>query len=95
VAFLRAQARPPRAQEVTLEIGTDDGVWVWLNGEVVHSNNAMRGFKEAEDRLKVALKSGWNVLLLKVTQGPGDWSAAVRIKDAEGGRLKGLWTKTE
>ena len=78
-----------------LEIGTDDGVKVWLNGEVVHSRNAMRGFKEAEDKLKVALKSGWNVLLLKITQGGGDWSAAVRIKDADGGRLKGLGMKAE
>ena len=67
-----------------LEIGSDDGVKVWLNGELVHSNNVMRGVTTGEDKVKVNLKKQWNELLLKVTNGAGGWGASVRLTGLTG-----------
>jgi len=43
VAYLKTQITSERDQEARLEIGTDDGVKVWLNDKVVHANNVIRG----------------------------------------------------
>ncbi|MEW6074062.1 MAG: ThuA domain-containing protein [Planctomycetota bacterium] len=76
-----------QAQPARLELGSDDGIEVWLNGEVVHANNVMRGLTLGADVVPVSLKQGDNALLLKITQGGGDWSAACRIRSPEGFHL--------
>lgn len=94
-AYLRVQVSSPRRQEATLELGSDDGIKVWLNGEVVHAKNVPRGLKEGEDKVKVTLNSGWNTLMLKITQGGGDWAACGRVRAADGTKLKGLRIRAE
>ena len=94
-AYLKAQVWAPGDVEARLEIGTDDGVKVWLNGHVVHDLDVPRSLTINEDKVKVALKKGWNALLLKVTQGGGDWSACCRIRAADGSKLSGLRYKAE
>ncbi|MHC4505678.1 MAG: HEAT repeat domain-containing protein, partial [Planctomycetota bacterium] len=78
-AYLRTKVPSSRERKATLEIGSDDGVKVWLNGKLVHAKNASRGLREGEDRAKVTLKQGSNTLLLKITQGGGDWAACLKI----------------
>ncbi len=85
VAYLQAKIRSPRSQQATLQLGSDDGVKVWLNGEMVHAKNVARGVTPDEDKVKVELREGVNELLLKVTNGGGDWGAIVRFA-GEGGR---------
>ena len=94
-AFLKAQVWAPRDLEARLEIGSDDGVKVWLNGQVVHDKDVPRSFRLNEDKVPVKLKKGWNELLVKIVQGGGDWSGAVRIRAADGARLEGLRLKAE
>jgi len=79
VAYLKATIRSPRVQKATLQLGSDDGVKVWLNGQLVHANNAARGVTPDEDKVEVSLREGMNELLLKVTNGAGDWGAIVRF----------------
>jgi hypothetical protein len=67
-----------------LLIGSDDGVKVWLNGELVHNNHAHRGLTLDQDRVRVKLRKGINWLLVKVENGGGDWALAVRVRDADG-----------
>lgn len=88
VAYLRTEIWSPEEQMAVLEVGSDDGVKVWLNGEVVHANNAMRGVQPGQDRVDVTLRRGWNELMLKVTQGGGGWGACVRPVDSEGKPLQ-------
>ncbi len=90
VAYLRTRVRSPERQEALIELGSDDGVTVWLNGELVHANNALRGIALAQDKVKVTLEKGWNSLLVKVTQGPGDWSLCLRLRTPDGMTLEGL-----
>jgi type 1 glutamine amidotransferase len=89
VAYLRAVVKSPAAQEAELSLGSDDGVKVWLNGALVHANNAMRGYAPDQDRVNVKLAKGGNVLLVKVSQGGGDWAAGAALKPS-GGRLEGV-----
>jgi len=90
VAYVRTCVNVPAAQEATLELGSDDGVKVWLNGEVVHANNASRGCNPGDDKLAVQLKAGANPLMLKVTQGGGEWAACLRLRNNDGSAIEGL-----
>lgn len=85
--YLACELTSGKVQQALLKLGSDDGLEVWLNGESVHAMNAMRGLTPGSDRVLVELKQGTNTLLLKVTQGGGDWAATCRIRSAEGYHL--------
>jgi HEAT repeat protein len=89
-AYLRTKVWSDKEQQAQLEIGSDDGIKVWLNGKVVHANNTTRGVNPGEDKAKVTLQQGWNQLLLKITQGGGEWSVCARLRQLDGSKLDGL-----
>ena len=64
---------------VTMRVGSDDSIKVWLNGEVVHNNPIDRGAQDYQDRFTVDLKEGDNLLLVKVSELAGGWSMFVGI----------------
>lgn len=90
VAYLRTQITSETAQEARLEMGSDDGLKVWLNGQVVHANNAIRPCTPGSDKARIKLQAGANTLLVKVTQGGGEWSACCRLRAADGRELSGV-----
>ena len=90
VAYLRTNVWSPAACDALLEIGSDDGNKVWLNGELINEVNKVRPVAPAQDTVKIKLKEGWNTLLVKVIQSSGQWSACVRIRTADGKPLQGL-----
>jgi len=89
-AYMQAVIRSDKAQEVLFEAGSDDGIKVWLNGAVIHANNAMRPLKPRDDTFKGKLNVGDNVLLCKIIQHTGGWAACVRIRSADGGDALGV-----
>jgi len=62
-----------RAMEVKLDIGSDDGVTVWLNGRQVHENIIRRGARLGDDQLRLKLQEGNNVVLFRVNNALGGW----------------------
>ena len=90
VAYLRTNIWSDKTQDVKLLVGSNDGIKVWLNGRMVHQNNVLRTIVRDEDSVKVALGQGWNILMLKITQSSGNWSACARFTDLNGNRLEGL-----
>lgn len=66
-----------RAQaNVAMGVSSDDSVRVWVNGEVVHTHaeNRSRGKENAfQDQLKVDLKKGNNLIMIKVSERGGGW----------------------
>ena len=80
VAYLRTVVKSDADKTATLEVFSDDGVKVWLNGDVVHANNVLRPIPEQPDRVEVRLRAGENTLMLKVTQNNMPWGAIVRIR---------------
>ena len=88
--YLRTHVHSDKEQEVILQCGSDDGLKVFLNGKVVHANNALRSGGIGEDKVKMTLNEGWNVLLLKVSNNGGGWAANARFRTLEGGKLEGI-----
>ena len=76
-------------------LGSDDGIKVWLNGQLVHANNVTRGAGPGQDKVEVTLKQGWNRLLLKITQSGGEWAACARLRRLDGSKLEGLKVQVE
>ncbi|HEY3322298.1 MAG TPA: HEAT repeat domain-containing protein [Planctomycetota bacterium] len=95
VVYQKARISSPKEQKVRLEIGSDDGVKVWLNGKVVHANNAERALTAGEDKAQATLKAGANDLLLKITQNIMGCGACVRVRTLEGGAVEGLTFSVE
>ena len=67
---------------VTMRVGSDDSIKVWLNGEVVHKNAINRSAADFQDTFTVNLLQGDNLLLVKVSERREAWSMFVGI-DAE------------
>ena len=65
--------------DVTMHVGSDDSIKVWLNGEVVHNNPTNRGAQDYQEQFTVDLKEGDNLLLVKVSELAGGWSMFVGI----------------
>ena len=65
---------------VTMRVGSDDSIKVWLNGEVVHNKPVNRGASDFQDSFKVNLKKGDNLLLVKVSERDDAWSMFVGIE---------------
>jgi len=90
VAYGRTAIHSDSEQTAWLVVSSDDGVKVWLNGEVVHESNTSHALTQAPAKVKITLKSGWNNLLLKVTQNTQGWGFGARLTDAGGAPLSGL-----
>jgi hypothetical protein len=74
VAYAWTTIKSFEEQEVLFLVGSDDGIKIWINGELIHKNFVRRGFKEAQDRFSAQLKKGVNTILVKVDQEGGGWS---------------------
>jgi len=90
VAYARTSIHSNGEQSGQLLINSDDGVKVWLNGEVIHEHNVSRALGGKPDKVKITLKPGWNNLLLKITQNNMGWGFAVRLTDAEGAQIQSV-----
>ena len=67
-------------QTATLAIGSDDGIQLWVNGQKIHDHRVTRPLKAGEDLVKVQLKAGKNLLLLKLDQGNGSGGMTLSIE---------------
>ena len=76
-------ARPQR--DVTMQVGSDDSIKVWLNGEVVHRNAVNRPSFGFQDEFQVDLVEGNNLLMVKVSDRRGAWRMFVGIDRGGGG----------
>ncbi|MFC1761817.1 LamG domain-containing protein [Planctomycetota bacterium] len=79
VAYLRTIIQSDDDQVMRLDIWSDDGFKAWLNGQLIHASNNMRGIKEGQDAVLIQLKKGTNPLMLKVTQDIWGWGAVVQL----------------
>jgi len=78
-----------------LWIGSDDGIKVWLNGELVWTNPNSGSHWRAEDRVPVVLKSGENRLLLKVKNDLGSYAFSLAVTDGSGSTLPKIYYHTD
>jgi hypothetical protein len=84
-AYLITYIRSERARVADLHVGSDDAIAVWLNGEFIHANPVERDGEPDQDLIEaVELRRGRNILMLKVAETVGDWTAFARFDDASG-----------
>lgn len=96
VAYLRTQLVRQDDEWILLRAGSDDGIKIWVNGELVLANNAIRGYSPDTDRARVHLKKDSNEILVKVTQEHSGWGASVRAQKLdEHGALKDVVAPVE
>ncbi|UCG17104.1 MAG: alpha-mannosidase [Phycisphaerales bacterium] len=82
-AYACSYVYSPAKQTVRLLLGNDNGAVVWLNGrEVYRVDESERGVLLTKDVVTVAVRKGWNRLLVKMPQGPGFWGMMARFAGA-------------
>ena len=64
---------------VTMRVGSDDSIKVWLNGAVVHRNAVNRAARDFQNNFQVNLRAGDNLLLVKVSNRASDLAMFVGI----------------
>ena len=89
-AYARAVISSPQEADAVFEIGSDDGVKVWLNGKQVHVKSGARPVTPASDKVPVRLVKGENTVLMKIAQGSGDWGFCLRVTTPDGTPMRGL-----
>jgi hypothetical protein len=79
-AYAWTEIEVPEDRTAWLGFGSDDGVKIWLNGEVLLEKWTQRSLMTDEDLLPLQLKKGKNQLMLKVQNIWGEWSFACRLR---------------
>lgn len=69
-AFVRLES--PRKQQAMLLVGSDDGIKVWHNGRVVHTNDISRAALPLQDIVYLDLEPGSNDILFRVRNLTGE-----------------------
>lgn len=81
VAYALAYVWSADERSTKIFVGSDDGVRIWLNDQLIHDHLVKRGPIPDNDRVEGILNKGWNKLLVKVEQGEGWWGFYLRIPD--------------
>jgi hypothetical protein len=81
VAYALSYVWSPDERRTKIFAGSDDGIRIWLNDELIHHHLVKRGPIPDNDKAECVLKKGWNKLLVKVEQGEGWWGFYLRLPD--------------
>jgi len=90
VAYMKVTVHSEVEQKVLFGAGSDDGIHVWLNGELIHENQVMRTVKPDEDQFTGILKAGRNEILCKIRQYDHAWGGCLSIRSEYGGPALGV-----
>jgi len=85
--YLYRTIEAPSARDMRVGLGSDDGLRVWVNGELVHDNPAARSVALDQDMVDLPLRKGRNELLLKVVNYGGGFGFAFRRVTEDTGGL--------
>ncbi len=89
VAYAYCEISSDEERTVLLNIGSDDGIKIWVNGENVVDNNIARGLRE-QDVVTARLKKGKNRFLAKVSDNYGGWGFYCNISGKNGEEIESL-----
>ncbi|MFT7620394.1 MAG: hypothetical protein ACI97A_004051, partial [Planctomycetota bacterium] len=73
VFYFAKTLRTPVKRTLTLSLGSDDAIKVYVNGTCAFENKALRGVSPDSDKTEIELPPGENVLVIKIINngGPG------------------------
>jgi len=93
--YAHSYVHVPETVNAQILCGSDDGIKVWLNGNVVWRKDANRAAVAGEDRASIILQAGWNSLLVKVRQGMSHWQFVMQLVGDDGSEIPGLTSARE
>lgn len=80
VGYAYGEFESDKAGPALLGLGSDDGVKIWLNGELVKDSWVRRDTRIDNDLVPLKLVAGKNRILIKIQNATGSWSFFVRIR---------------
>jgi hypothetical protein len=83
VAYAVTYVYSPKDQTLPLMLGSDDGVKVLLNDKEAFRLLVLRGAQPDQNSIPLALKQGWNKLMLKIENNYGGFGFYARIPDLD------------
>lgn len=81
-AYALTYVYSPAAQQAELLVGSDEQLRVWVNNQVVYQFNDRRQAFIDQDRVKVNVKAGWNLVLVKSASSTAPHHLYVRMTAA-------------
>jgi CubicO group peptidase (beta-lactamase class C family) len=78
IAYAAAEIKMDAPSKVWVGAGSDDGIKIFLNGKIVHTNWIARGIKQDDDVVELDLNKGSNQLLVKVQNIDQGWGFEIR-----------------
>jgi len=73
VAYAFCVIHSPSARKVTLHVGSDDAIRLWVNRDLVLDHHIHRRLIPGEEQITVSLVKGENRILAKIGQAGGNW----------------------
>jgi hypothetical protein len=83
VAYGLTYVHSAEEKTVACFIGKDDGLKIWLNGEVAYDENTWSHAWPDQFFCRLKLQRGWNQLLVKCANWSGAWGFALRPADPD------------
>ena len=83
IGYAWTEFESPADIDAWLGLGSDDGVKVWLNGDLIDDKWIQRPSRLDDDIVPLRLKKGPNQLLIKIQNATGAWSFITRIRVRE------------
>lgn len=81
--YLARTIHAASSRKYDVRLGSDDAIWVWLNGVQVHANDVARGVAADQDSLSLDLIGGQNELLIKIVNAGGGFGSYYRLANEE------------
>ena len=88
--FVARQIYSPTARNIELSLGSDDGLVVYVNGSKVHESRANRSVAADQERIKISLRAGENLLVCKVINAGGLGGFYHRALNSDGVIARGM-----
>ena len=82
-SYVFSYLHSPREQTAELTVWFDDAAKVLVNGAVVHESDRVH----TDETFKAPLRQGWNMLLVRVSNGAGPSGLKLSVKSGEGLRF--------
>jgi hypothetical protein len=83
IAYAQTYLYAPDDRTVHYTLGSDDGCRLYVNDDLVHEDNTRHGADPFGHLGRLALRRGWNRVLIKVENGGGDFGVYFRVLDDE------------
>jgi CubicO group peptidase (beta-lactamase class C family) len=78
IAYALAEIKMDSPAKILIGVGSDDGIKIFLNGELIHENWIPRPVNKDDDIISLNLKKGSNQILLKVQNMEYGWGFTIR-----------------